>query len=102
MIQETKRGTFRTRQKTEYNRENYEQCKIWIRKGGREIVQRLAAAAGMSMAEYVRHLVIIDAARQGFDVREALGGGGVATVTRCVPEVAIDRHLADIMAHWVV
>ena len=62
--------------KQEYNKYAYDQCKIYVRKGGRDVIQQLAAAAGMSMAEYIRHVIIRDAARRGYDVRAALGGGG--------------------------
>lgn len=61
--------------KTRYNDRNYDQIKLYCRKGAREIIQRLAAASGLSMAEYIRHCVIADAEKRGIDVREALGGG---------------------------
>lgn len=63
--------------KQRYNAKAYDQVKLCVRKGGREVVQTLAAAAGMSMAEYIRHCVIKDAKARGYDVSDALGGGGV-------------------------
>lgn len=76
------RSTFEKNQaKQRYNKYAYDQCKIYVRKGGRDVIQQLAEAAGMSMAEYIRHVIICDAARRGYDVRAALGGGGVDAVT---------------------
>lgn len=74
MIQQHRK--YRTRQKAEYNQQNYDQCKIYVRKGGRDVIQQLAAASGQSMADYIRTLVIRDAKRRGLDVTAALGGGG--------------------------
>lgn len=62
--------------KQRYNERHYDQVKIYTPQGGREIIQQLAAASGMSMAEYIRHCVITDAHRRGIDVRAELGGGG--------------------------
>jgi hypothetical protein len=64
------------RAKQKYNERHYDQVKIYAPKGGREIIQQLAAATGMSMAEYIRHCIIADAQRRGIDVSAALGGGG--------------------------
>lgn len=80
MIEQHK-GTFRTRQKAKYNAENYDQVKIWVRKGGRDVISYMAAAAGQSTADYIRTLIIRDAERRGLDVRAALGGGGLQAVT---------------------
>lgn len=65
--------------KTKYNAEHYQQLKIYVRDGGREVIHQLAAAAGMSTAEYVRHCIIKDAAMRGIDVNAALGGGGITS-----------------------
>ena len=54
--------------KTKYNAEHYQQLKIYVRNGGREVIHQLAAAAGMSTAEYVRHCIIKDADIQKFRV----------------------------------
>lgn len=61
--------------KTRWNAKHYDQVKISVIKGGREVIQQIAAASGMSMAEYIRHCIIADAQRRGIDVTEALGGG---------------------------
>jgi len=74
------------RAKNKYNAKTYDQLKVWIRKGGRSVVQGLAAAAGMSTAEYLRHLIVQDAAQHGLDVRDALGGG--VTVPDVLDELA--------------
>ena len=67
----------RTRAKQRYNEKHYDQLKIHVAKGARNIVQQLAAAQGVSMAEYIRSLIIRDAAAHGIDVRAELGGGVV-------------------------
>ena len=72
--------------KTKYNSAHYQQVKIFVRDGGRDVIQQLAAAAGMSMAEYIRHCVIQDAQRRGIDVRAALGGGGVTSTIAAIAE----------------
>ena len=61
--------------KQRYNERHYDQVKIYVSCGGRDIIQQLAAASGMSMAEYIRHCVISDAQRRGIDVTAELGGG---------------------------
>jgi hypothetical protein len=66
-----------TAAKAKYNRKHYDGLYVRTSKGGREVIQQLAAAAGMSCAEYVRHCVIIEAKTRGIDVTEALGGEGV-------------------------
>ena len=62
--------------KTRYNRKTYDQVKIYVDIGGREVIQQLAAAAGQSMAAYIKSCIIRDADKRGLDVRAALGGGG--------------------------
>ena len=44
-----------TAAKQRYNERNYDQVKIFVRKGGREVMHTLAASAGLSLAEYIRH-----------------------------------------------
>ena len=72
--------------KTRYNEKAYDQVKLYCRKGAREIIQRLAAASGLSMAEYIRHCIIKDAEGRGIDVREALGGGGLTSTIAAIIE----------------
>ena len=75
--------------KQRYNSKHYDQIKIHAPKGSREIVQQLAAATGMSMAEYIRHGIIADAARRGIDVTAALGGGGLpSTITAIADQIS--------------
>lgn len=76
IINQYSRTSARTAAKAKYNAKHYDQIKIWTPKGGRDIIQQLAAASGLSMAEYIRSLVIRDADKHGVDVRSALGGGG--------------------------
>lgn len=74
--------------KTKYNAKAYDQLKIYVRKGGRDAVQALAEAAGMSMAEYIRHCVIADAKARGYDVSATLGGGGGDILTQIKADAA--------------
>lgn len=77
------------RAKQKYNSAHYDQIKIHAPKGAREIVQQLAAASGMSMAEYIRHCIIADAARRGIDVSSAMGGGGLpSTITAIADQIS--------------
>lgn len=65
--------------KDRWNRAHYEQVQLRVAKGGRETVQQLALAAGMSTAAYLRHLIISDAKSRGFgDISAKIGGGGLA------------------------
>ncbi len=94
-ISQFSRTSRRTAAKAKYNETHYDQLKIHVAKGGRCVIQQLAAASGQSMADYIRTLVIRDADRHGIDVREALGGGGDAvTSTMC------DIALAQLCGDW--
>lgn len=66
----------RTEQKARYNAKNYEQVKIYVARGGRTALQQIADARGMSMAAYIRHLIIADGRDVCPDVSTLLGGGG--------------------------
>ena len=67
------------RAKTRYNAKHYDQVKIYVPAGGRAALQALAESQGLSMAEYVRHVIIADATRHGYeDAAAAMGGGGAA------------------------
>ena len=59
-----------TAAKDRYNRKAYDQVKISVRKGGRDVIHELAAAAGLSVAEYIRHCIIADAKQRGIDHEE--------------------------------
>ena len=66
-----------TAAKMRYNERNYDQINIRMRKGAREVINALALDRGMSTAEFVRHCVIVECQRNGIDIHEPLGGGGV-------------------------
>lgn len=61
--------------KDRWNRKHYDQITIRCGIGGRKLIQDAAAAHGMSMAEYLRHLVIADNPENA-DISAILGGGG--------------------------
>ena len=88
-ISQYSRTAARTEAKQRYNEQHYDQVKIHVVQGGRAIIQQLAAATGMSMAEYIRHCIIADAQRRGIDVRGALGGGGASsTITELIEQLS--------------
>ncbi len=63
--------------KDRYNRKHYEQLTIRTAHGGRAAIQELAELHGMSMTQYIRHLVIADGQKCGkADISAILGGGG--------------------------
>ena len=71
-----------TRAKARYNKRHYEQIMLRAPIGARDTIQDLAAVSGMSVAEYIRHCIIADAAEMGYDVWAAFGGGGVCTALK--------------------
>ena len=77
-----------TAAKAKYNRKHYDGLYIRTNKGGREVVQELAAASGRSTAEYVRHCIITEAKMRGIDVAAALGGGGVTDTLAAIRTAA--------------
>lgn len=63
--------------KDRYNRKNYDQVSFRVGKGGREAIKVMAELRGMSLAGYIKHLVIADAQSAGKgDIQALLGGGG--------------------------
>lgn len=63
--------------KDRWNREHYDQIQFRTGNGGREAIQTMAAMHGLSVAAYIRHLVIEDAKATGNgDISAILGGGG--------------------------
>lgn len=63
--------------KDRWNKKHYDQLAFRCRKGGKDVIAAMAALRGMSMAEYIRHLVIKDAKDAGKgDISAYLGGGG--------------------------
>lgn len=77
--------------KDRWNREHYDSVQFRTGNGGREAIRAMAAYRGMSMAEYLRHLVIADAQNAGKgDISAILGGGG--NVNEWLMEMAIMRQ----------
>ena len=78
----SRRADRQTAAKARYNRTHYESIMLRVPIGARVTVQDLATVAGMSTAEYIRHCIIADAARMGYDVSAAIGGGGADRTRR--------------------
>lgn len=65
------------RAKTRYNRAHYDQVKISVPMGVRDMIQELAEDAGLSMAQYIQHCIIADARASGADhIADYIAGGG--------------------------
>lgn len=63
--------------KDRWNRAHYDKVTFRTGNGGRAAIQAMAAYHGMSMAEYLRHLVIADAQQaEKPEISAILGGGG--------------------------
>lgn len=62
-----------TKAKREWNKRNYDRVQIMVPKGSREEIHAAAALHGMSLAEYIRHLILTDNPGRC----PKLGGGGV-------------------------
>lgn len=73
-------GTPATEAKKRYNRREYDYITTYINKDGKELVKECAEAWGMTVAEYIRELLIHDAQEQGHSdaVQRIDLGGGVA------------------------
>lgn len=66
--------------KDRWNREHYDKITFRTGNGGAAAIKAMAEYHGMSMAEYLRHLVIKDAETEGKpDISAILGGGGDVT-----------------------
>lgn len=63
--------------KDRYNRKHYDQIILRTAKGGADCVKILADEQGLSVAAYIRHLIIADAASRGNGDISAIIGGGV-------------------------
>lgn len=63
--------------KDRWNREHYDKITFRTGNGGAAAIKAMAAYHGMSMAEYLRHLVIKDAEAEGKPDISAILGGGV-------------------------
>ena len=63
--------------KDRWNRQHYDSILIRTGKGGREAIQAMADFHGLSVAAYIRHLIIADAESHGKGgISAILGGGG--------------------------
>lgn len=67
-----------------YKREHYDQVKVYVGKGARAQIKALAYASGMTVSEYIRHLIIKDAKQRGIDLNTCIGGGGGDPVTAAI------------------
>ena len=66
-------GTPSTRAKAKWNRNHYDQLKVVIPKGSREVIKEMAISRNMSVSEYIRYLISQDAERTGKEeVKEIL------------------------------
>jgi hypothetical protein len=73
----TKRKTYTSPAvKNRWNREHYDRAVINLPSGGRAELQSIAAAKGMSVSAYIRHLIIADNAEMP-ESTHILRGGGV-------------------------
>lgn len=67
--------------KDRYNRKHYEQVIFRTGIGGRDAIKAMADLRGMSVAEYMRHLVIEDCKNAGNgDISAVIGGGGSPSI----------------------
>lgn len=78
-----------TASKREWNKRNYDSLHIKVPKGARVEIHAAARAHGMSMAEYIRHLILADNPEEC----PILGGGG----GQYPKEI---RHLIDRLTQW--
>lgn len=66
--------------KDRWNREHYDQILFRTGIGGKAAIQAMADYHGLSMSEYLRHLVIADARQsEKPEISAILGGGGDLT-----------------------
>lgn len=63
--------------KARYNRKNYDQISFRAGKGALQAVHDMAELRGMTVAGYLKHLIIADAESAGNgEISRILGGGG--------------------------
>lgn len=66
--------------KARYNRKAYDQISFRAGKGSLQAVHDMAELRGLSVAAYIKHLIIADAESAGKgDISRILGGGGNST-----------------------
>lgn len=72
-----RKTTTSTEVKDRWNREHYDKVTFRTGLGGSAAIRAMAEYHGMSMAEYLRHLVIADAIQaEKPEISAILGGGG--------------------------
>jgi predicted DNA-binding protein len=52
-MEQEKRGKAATRAKDKYNAANYDQVKLWVKKGDRDRIDEIAERAGMSRNAFI-------------------------------------------------
>lgn len=63
--------------KDRWNRAHYDQVMFRVGAGGKDVVRHLAEESGLSVAAYIKHLIIKDAQERGNgDISAIIGGGG--------------------------
>ena len=75
--------------KDRWNAQHYDQILFRTGKGGKQAIQAMAAHHGLSVAEYIRHLIITDAESEEMpEISAILGGGGDLTgfIAACAPD----------------
>ena len=69
--------------KDRWNSNHYDMVSFRCGKGGKDMIRRIATMQGMSLAEYLRHLIVADVTQRtdaetgaNADISAILGGGG--------------------------
>lgn len=70
-------STTSTEVKNRWNAQHYDRTVINLPKGGADELRTIAAAKGMTVSGYIRHLIISDN-RESPELTETIRGGGVA------------------------
>lgn len=95
--------------KDRWNRKHYDQIMFRTGKGGAEAVKAMAAFHGLSVAEYIRHLIIADAENEGkHDISAIIGGGGdlneffaqFANGQMLIPDYELDYVYDGMPSNW--
>ena len=74
--------------KDRWNSEHYDQVIIRLPKGARDELKAIAGAKGMSVAGYLKHLVVADLDAQTEPMAEILRGGVAAILDELPPQKA--------------
>lgn len=76
--------------KNRWNAEHYDRAIINLPKGGADELRAIAAAKGMTMSGYIRHLIISDN-RESPELTENIRGGGVVDNWRRMQREALEK-----------